>query len=323
MADSKARLLAKLLDASGDVVSSGLDNVPASDDASALTTGTLPAARIASGAITNVKLGTDISADKITTGTLPAGRYTDTNTTYAVGDGGLSEKNFTTTLNTKLGNIATSANNYSHPTGAGNNHIPSGGASANVLTYSSSGTAVWAAPAGGGGGGGAMVFLGSITASGASSVDFDTQIDTTYDDYVIICTALNASASGKDLYARAKTGGSWNSSATYYYHTATNTTSGSGYSNEYAGGETIFLLAPTGAIASGAADGFHVTVYLDDVHGTAMNQIRFSSGKSLNTGKGGGGYGHMNTASNVQGFQFFLNSGTLTGKFKIYGIAKA
>ena len=74
MADSKARLLAKLLDASGDVVSSGLDNVPASDDASALTTGTLPAARIASGAITNVKLGTDISADKITTGTLPAAR---------------------------------------------------------------------------------------------------------------------------------------------------------------------------------------------------------------------------------------------------------
>jgi hypothetical protein len=33
---------------------------------------------------------------------------------------------------------------YTHPTGAGNKHIPSGGASGNFLKYSSSGTAVWA-----------------------------------------------------------------------------------------------------------------------------------------------------------------------------------
>ena len=40
---------------------------------------------------------------------------TDTNTTYSVGDGGLTQKNFTTTLKTKLDGIATSANNYSLP----------------------------------------------------------------------------------------------------------------------------------------------------------------------------------------------------------------
>ena len=38
-----------------------------------------------------------------------------TDTTYSVGDGGLTQKNFTTTLKTKLDSIATSANNYSHP----------------------------------------------------------------------------------------------------------------------------------------------------------------------------------------------------------------
>ena len=37
---------------------------------------------------------------------------TDTNTTYSVGDGGLTQKNFTTTLKTKLDGIATSADNY-------------------------------------------------------------------------------------------------------------------------------------------------------------------------------------------------------------------
>ena len=38
---------------------------------------------------------------------------------------------------------------YTHPTTAGNKHIPSGGATNQVLTYSSSGTASWAAPAAG------------------------------------------------------------------------------------------------------------------------------------------------------------------------------
>ena len=37
----------------------------------------------------------------------------DTNTTYSVGDGGLTQNNFTTTLKNKLDNIAANANNYS------------------------------------------------------------------------------------------------------------------------------------------------------------------------------------------------------------------
>jgi hypothetical protein len=40
---------------------------------------------------------------------------TDTNTTYSVGNGGLTEINFTSALNTKLAGIAASANNYSLP----------------------------------------------------------------------------------------------------------------------------------------------------------------------------------------------------------------
>ena len=40
---------------------------------------------------------------------------------------------------------ATDANNYSHPTSAGNKHVPTGGSSGQFLKYTSSGTAVWAA----------------------------------------------------------------------------------------------------------------------------------------------------------------------------------
>lgn len=44
----------------------------------------------------------------------------------------------------KLDGIATSANNYTHPSSAGNKHIPAGGAAGQYLKYSAAGTAVWA-----------------------------------------------------------------------------------------------------------------------------------------------------------------------------------
>ena len=60
-------------------------------------------------------------------GTFTWATPTDTNTTYSVGDGGLSQINFTSADHTKLNGIAASANNYSFPytvsASAGNNTI--------------------------------------------------------------------------------------------------------------------------------------------------------------------------------------------------------
>lgn len=52
---------------------------------------------------------------------------------------------------------------YAHPTGAGNNHIPAGGASGNFLKYSAAGTAAWATPAKG------DIGLGSVENYGIAS----------------------------------------------------------------------------------------------------------------------------------------------------------
>lgn len=57
----------------------------------------------------------------------------------------LSEKNFTAAYETKLKGIADNANNYVHPSTAGNKHIPSGGSSGQILRWSENGTAVWGA----------------------------------------------------------------------------------------------------------------------------------------------------------------------------------
>ncbi len=66
----------------------------------------------------------------------------DTNTTYGAATAttaGLMSAND----KTKLDGIATGANKYTHPTTAGNKHIPSGGSSGQILRWSADGTAVW------------------------------------------------------------------------------------------------------------------------------------------------------------------------------------
>ena len=57
---SNARNLSKIITGNFDVPLGALDNVPPSNDASALTTGTLPIARIAGGAITADKIGAGV-----------------------------------------------------------------------------------------------------------------------------------------------------------------------------------------------------------------------------------------------------------------------
>lgn len=46
---------------------------------------------------------------------------------------------------TKLDGVAENANKYTHPTTSGNKHIPSGGASGQILRWSADGTATWGA----------------------------------------------------------------------------------------------------------------------------------------------------------------------------------
>lgn len=55
----------------------------------------------------------------------------------------LSTNDYTNAEKTKLAGVAAGANAYTHPTTAGNKHIPSGGSSGKVLKWSADGTAVW------------------------------------------------------------------------------------------------------------------------------------------------------------------------------------
>lgn len=86
-------------------------------------------------------------------GMLTGNTTTNITVTYQDSDGTIdfvatsqTENDFTTVLKNKLDGIATSANNYIHPTGEGYKHIPSGGVSGQYLSWSSAGTAAWSSP---------------------------------------------------------------------------------------------------------------------------------------------------------------------------------
>lgn len=66
----------------------------------------------------------------------------------------LSTEDYTTVEKTKLQGVAANANNYVHPTTAGNKHIPAGGTAGQILVNNGDGTAKWQDNQGGGGGGG-------------------------------------------------------------------------------------------------------------------------------------------------------------------------
>jgi len=103
----------------------------------------VPAGAVFTDTVTTIngKTGTITKADIVALG-IPA---QDTNTTYS--DATTSAAGLMSAADkTKLDGIETGANNYTHPTTAGNKHVPTGGSSGQLLGYSASGTAQWVAP---------------------------------------------------------------------------------------------------------------------------------------------------------------------------------
>ena len=103
---SRTRNLADLLDGNGDVKSAALDNVPPSNDASALTTGTLPAARLPA-----TLDGRDVSADGAKLDGIESGATADQSAAEikSAYESNANTNPFTDSLQTKLNGIEASA----------------------------------------------------------------------------------------------------------------------------------------------------------------------------------------------------------------------
>jgi hypothetical protein len=132
-----------------------------------------------------IKVGTNLSIDG--NGVLSA---TDTNTTYSVGDGGLTQNNFTDALKTKLDGIATSANNYSLPTSSTSTL---GGVKVDGSTITINGSGVISS---GGGGGSYTLPTASSSTLGGIKVGTGLSIDSS----TSVLSTNQWTTSGSDIY---------------------------------------------------------------------------------------------------------------------------
>ena len=93
------------------------------DNAAVNTNAAIAGSKLADASIAEVKLdihNAPSGTDKFLKYTANGMEWAvDNNTTYSVGDGGLTQNNFTNTLKTKLDGIAASTNNYVHPNHSG------------------------------------------------------------------------------------------------------------------------------------------------------------------------------------------------------------
>ena len=96
-------------------------------------------------ALTNESVGTSATYFLTITDSWGKGGYSSVANVKSILGNATQSANglMSSTDKTKLDGVATNANNYVHPTTAGNKHIPSGGSSGQVLAYSAAGTAAW------------------------------------------------------------------------------------------------------------------------------------------------------------------------------------
>ena len=146
----------KIIDGSGTVYAS-ITAVTGTGPITVTIDGTLtsPVSSVYTGVLSSVNHSLPIEAVQDIVGSMLAGNTTSAiDVTYQDSDGTIdfevtanaTDNNFSDAHKTKLDGVATSANNYIHPTAAGDKHIPTGGSSGQILQYSASGTATWATP---------------------------------------------------------------------------------------------------------------------------------------------------------------------------------
>jgi|14BtaG_2_1085337.scaffolds.fasta_scaffold03788_2 hypothetical protein len=174
-------------------------------------------------------------------------------------------------------------------------------------------------------GGGAWNFISAIVASNASSVDFESGFDDTYDAYMIVGTSIIMHSDGASLQLRTGTGGTPSYATTAYLDHCNESHSASdaydGYNNS---GDAITLIRELG---TGSGEGAkYVCVTFADPDATTIKHLFNSVGAGINSnGRVVYGYsiGSPMSTTAITGVRFLGNSGNITGTFRMYGLAKS
>ena len=172
------------------------------------------------------------------------------------------------------------------------------------------------------GGGGSLVYLSTVTASSASTVDIETTFNSTYDTYVLVVSNLRPSGTAS-IFLRMKISGAYITSNSYS-GTMEVTSSDSttyGISSESSLPQLTVILDAISAAEAGCSFIMHITnpglttsrkcIDWIGVH-SYSSQVFKAAGVGMN-----------NTAGALTGLRFYPSAGTFTGTFRLYGIANS
>jgi len=202
---------------------------------------------------------------------------------------------------------------------AGSFGAVSSGTSGQVLTSGGSGAApTWATPAAGG----AWTKLSSAAAYDSSAVNFTGFVTSDYDMYAVVVYALNVQ-SGSFAAFRFYTGGTISTtgytSSGFYTDSSGNLLARGGN----AGGYSTFVQLTNAANLNQSGIVF--------INANNFNSLSGASQPTINSQIGGGNgtvntnffiNGSMNTTAAITGIRFYVESGTITGYFDLYGIKR-
>ena len=182
--------------------------------------------------------------------------------------------------------------------------------------------------------GGGYSLISSTTFSGQSTVNITSGIDSTYDEYVFVCTDLRPSAqNGFEFQTSTDGGTSWGvtvMSTNFRGYNASNSTTGLSYltGDDNANTTGHVLLTETNAIGmnvstSCSAIELHLfqpssTTYVKQFYSQASSYYSAGAITAINQGFVGG---YFNSTTALNAIQFQMQSGTFDGTIQMYGVS--
>jgi hypothetical protein len=201
--------------------------------------------------------------------------------------------------------------------------LPAADGSANqILQTDGAGALSFATP-----GGGSWIFLSTVTASNSATVDIETTINSTYQNYAIVASTIIPVNDFVHLRARQKQGGSY-LTADYQWHLSFPKNDSVSYAGDCstASGTTFYQLAyGLSEPAGGPTGGVSFVMYLPNPSNTTVRKAIFCTGVSEDAYAG---VRHVTlSGTNISattaltGIRFYMSAGNIsTGTFRLYGI---
>ena len=188
------------------------------------------------------------------------------------------------------------------------------------------------------GGAAGPILISTSTASGASSVDITSGIDSTYEEYMFVMTDINAATDGTSFCFQANASGQTGfnevMTTTFFrpYHAENDSAAALSYqgdTTDQANGTALQQISePNNALGNASDECFAGILHLFSPSNTTY-VTHFYSTASMNTSPSGAGLnynvagycaGYFNVTSAITEIRFAMASGNFDGTIQMYGI---